>query len=76
MDTQYKIKNAGCYIRCITPVSRGSTEAAHTTYHILAAQQEPYRSLTLNKKFSLLEKKKSQENGPIALSSSSKVLAS
>ena len=45
MDTQYKIKNAGCYIRCITPVSRGSTEAAHTTYHILAAQQEPYRKV-------------------------------
>ena len=47
MDTQYKIKNAGCYIRCITPVSRGSTEAAHTTYHILAAQQEPYRKVWL-----------------------------
>ena len=48
MNTQYKVKNAECYIRCrrprARPVPHGSIELSCTcTYHILTAQQEPYR---------------------------------
>ena len=39
-----------------------------TNYHLLAAQQEPYKkkSLTLNEKYLRVFWKKSQENGPEA----------
>jgi len=44
-------------------------QAAHTTYQLLAAQQEPYKkSLTFNKTTKLrIFFKKSQENGPLVL---------
>ena len=50
-------------------------QAAHTTYHILAAQQEPYRKVwvLIKKYLSRLEKKLGEWT--ISSSSSSKVLA-
>ena len=43
-------------------------QAAPANYHLLAAQQEPYKkSLTLNEKYlRVFWRKKSQENGPLA----------
>ena len=70
MDTQ--VKNAVCCVRCrrpsARPVPHGSNWAGSTyrTYHILTAQQEPYR-ITKITKIESSGKKRSQENGPLAL---------
>ena len=78
MDTKCKVKNAECYIRCrrprARPVPHGSIELSCTcTYHILTAQQEPYRITIFFYKLSLLGKKSGEWT--ISSSSSSKMLA-
>ena len=58
--------------KCITANTSATwQQAAHlppTNYHLLAAQQEPYKKqkLTLNEKCLRVFWKKSQENGPSA----------
>ena len=82
MDTQYKVKNTRCYVRSEMPPAQHdqchmAAPQLHMTYriyHILTAQQEPYRITKIkNKIFSLLGKKSGEWT--ISSSSSSKVLA-